>query len=59
MRDLTKLLRNKLRSDKYFRKHSRLGYLPVNSDRHEDIDDEDEIDVEAVRGKEGAQRGQR
>ncbi len=29
MRDFTKLLKNKFKSKKYFKKHSRLGYLPV------------------------------
>jgi hypothetical protein len=29
MRDFTKLLRNKFKSNKDLRKHSRLGYLPV------------------------------
>lgn len=31
MRDFTKLLKNKFKSKKYFQKHSRLGYLPVQS----------------------------
>ena len=30
MRDFTKLLKNKFKSKKYFKKHSRLGYLPVS-----------------------------
>lgn len=29
MRDLTKVFKNKLRSKHYFKKHPRLGYLPV------------------------------
>jgi len=29
MKDFTKLLKNKFKSKKYFKKHSRLGYLPV------------------------------
>eukprot|EP00094_Tigriopus_californicus_P012291 TCALIF_11881-PA protein Name:"Similar to Dys Dystrophin, isoform E (Drosophila melanogaster)" AED:0.37 eAED:0.38 QI:0/0/0/0.61/1/1/13/0/914 len=29
MRDFTKLLKNKFKSKKYFKKHPRLGYLPV------------------------------
>ncbi|XP_072558788.1 utrophin isoform X5 [Paramormyrops kingsleyae] len=31
MRDFTKVLKNKFRSKKYFAKHPRLGYLPVQS----------------------------
>lgn len=31
MRDFTKLLKNKFKSKKYFKKHSRLGYLPVEA----------------------------
>ena len=30
MKDFTKLLKNKLKSKKYFKKHTRLGYLPVD-----------------------------
>ncbi|XP_051517186.1 dystrophin-like [Myxocyprinus asiaticus] len=32
MRDFTKVLKNKFRSKKYFAKHPRLGYLPVQTD---------------------------
>lgn len=31
MRDFTRALKNKFKSSKYFKKHSRLGYLPVQS----------------------------
>lgn len=31
MRDFTKVLKNKFRSKKYFAKHPRLGYLPVQT----------------------------
>lgn len=31
MRDLKKMLKNKFRSKSYFKKHPRLGYLPVQS----------------------------
>jgi len=31
VRDFTKTLKNKFRSKQYFRKHPRLGYLPVES----------------------------
>ena len=31
MRDLTKVLKNKFRSKGYFKKHPRLGYLPVQT----------------------------
>ena len=31
MRDLTKVLKNKFRSKHYFKKHPRLGYLPVQT----------------------------
>jgi len=31
MRDLTKVLKNKFRSKQYFKKHPRLGYLPVQT----------------------------
>ncbi len=31
MRDFTRVLKNKFRSKRYFRKHPRLGYLPVQT----------------------------
>lgn len=31
MRDFTRAIKNKFKSSKYFKKHSRLGYLPVQS----------------------------
>lgn len=31
VRDFTKVLKNKFRSKKYFNKHPRLGYLPVQT----------------------------
>lgn len=31
VRDFTKVLKNKFRSKKYFSKHPRLGYLPVQT----------------------------
>jgi len=31
MRDFTQLLKNKFKSKKYFRRNTRLGYLPVQS----------------------------
>ena len=31
MRDFTKVFKNKFRGKKYFKKHPRLGYLPVNT----------------------------
>lgn len=32
MRDFTKMFKNKFRTKRYFKKHPRLGYLPVQSD---------------------------
>jgi len=32
MRDFTKMFKNKFRTKRYFKKHRRLGYLPVQSD---------------------------
>lgn len=31
VRDFTRVLKNKFRSKRYFRKHPRLGYLPVQT----------------------------
>jgi len=32
MRDFRKMFKNKFRTKRYFKKHPRLGYLPVQSD---------------------------
>jgi len=32
VRDFTKMFKNKFRTKRYFKKHPRLGYLPVQSD---------------------------
>ena len=32
MRDFTKMFKNKFRTKRYFKKHPRLGYLPVQTD---------------------------
>lgn len=31
MRDFTKIMKNKFKSKRYFKKHQRLGYLPVQT----------------------------
>ncbi|XP_072545428.1 utrophin-like isoform X2 [Salminus brasiliensis] len=38
VRDFTKVLKNKFRSKKYFTKHPRLGYLPVQAILESDLD---------------------
>jgi len=32
MRDFTRMFKNKFRTKRYFKKHPRLGYLPVQPD---------------------------